>query len=80
MRWLLVGGSPEFDPEDPFVREFGRIFNKWPERRSREVGPGFSYATAYAEGVSVWLLLLYGYFLWVVFVSETGPLPGSISR
>ena len=72
---ILVGGTPGFDPNDSVFRQFQRIYETWPERRSGEVGPGFSYATSYGHGYSVWFLLLYGYFPWIVFVSENEPLP-----
>jgi hypothetical protein len=45
--------------------EIARVFSGFPEWKNREFGTAFSYVAGFAPGMSVWLMLLYDYFVWL---------------
>lgn len=68
---VRVGGKPGVEATDAAVQQFAKLYATWPERRSREVGDGFSYlAVSSGTGHSIWLLVLYEYFVWIVTITE----------
>ena len=68
---VRVGGKPGLTKRSDPVILFAKMYAAWPERRSGAVGGGFSYvAVSSATGHSIWLLMLYDYFFWVVTISE----------
>jgi hypothetical protein len=60
--------KPGYHEIDFIVPAFTKILNQCAAQRVREIGPGFSYVAGANGDVFVWLMLLYGYFWWVVAV------------
>ena len=50
---------------DPAIQQFVRMYARSADRREETLGDVFSYAVCFFPGISVWLLLLYGYFGWL---------------
>jgi HNH endonuclease len=65
---VYVFSKPGYHDIDFVVPAFTKVFDQCAAQRVREVGPGFSYVAGANGDVFVWLMLLYGYFWWVVAV------------
>jgi hypothetical protein len=63
---LFVQSKPGYDSIDHVVPSFISFYEKCSARREGQVGDGFSYVAGSAGTAFVWLLLLYGYFWWIV--------------
>lgn len=68
MRVEAKGGPLRSDEADALT--IARAYSKFSERRHKEIGTAFSYAAGFGHGISVWIMLLYDYFLWVGTVDE----------
>src|SRR5688572_2361407 len=53
---------------DPVVREFARFYGRLSTFGGRELGTAFSYAVGSSDDISVWMLMLYDYFVWIATV------------
>src|SRR5262249_48626167 len=67
---LRVASKAGVAAEAPAVQQFARMYSASADRRSREVGEAFSYATAFFPTFSIWFLLLYGYFSWLATIKS----------
>jgi len=56
--------------EHAIVKAFEAICLKRPDRVGGTLGTAFTYAAAFAEGNSVWLMQIYDYFCWTAIVDE----------
>jgi len=74
---IFVFSKPGYHAIDSMVPDLASILAKCDDRRTRIIGNGFSYMTGSGEGTYVWMILLYGYFWWVVAVMPPGTeIPG----
>jgi hypothetical protein len=67
---LRIASMSGLTAEDPEMLTIARAFRLFSDHRSGEMGTAFSYAVAFGDGVSVWLMLLYEYFFWVASIDE----------
>lgn len=56
--------------DHPDMLIIAKAFQYLPDQRNGAAGTAFSYAAAFGQGRSVWLMLLYDYFFWVGIISE----------
>jgi hypothetical protein len=52
------------------MRTIAEVFRVFPEHRDDAVGRAFSYAAAFIDDRSVWLMMMYDYFFWVGSIDE----------
>jgi hypothetical protein len=52
-------------PDEADARTIAHAYCKFSEHRDGAIGTAFSYAAGFGDGMSVWIMLLYDYFLWV---------------
>lgn len=67
---VRVGCVPEITPDSSHAMEIIEIFKMFPEHRRGKAGTAFTYATAFGHQRSVWLMVLYDYFLWMGTIDE----------
>jgi hypothetical protein len=60
-----VASRAGVSPTDPAIQQFARMYAGCPDRRTKEIGEAFSYAVCFWPTISIWFLLLYGYFSWL---------------
>jgi hypothetical protein len=75
---VRVASKPNPTPHDPVVAEFVRFYSRIPERRDRAIGTAFSYVAGFGDLISVWMMLLYDYYVWVGIVDERPIAPASV--
>jgi hypothetical protein len=61
---VKVGVTTDVHESDPVALQFARAYQACPDRRDREIGSAFNYVACFGEGISFWLMQLYGYFFW----------------
>lgn len=61
---VKVGAKAGLGPHEADTLEIARAFSKFSDRRDREIGRAFSYVAGFAPGMSVWMILMYEYFVW----------------
>lgn len=62
---IKVGAKADLSAHEPDALEIARLFSVFAEHRDREIGKAFSYVAGFGPGMSVWLMLLYDYFVWL---------------
>jgi hypothetical protein len=67
---VRVGSTSGMTSDHPDIQTFARVFNMFPEHRDGAMGRAFSYATAFGDRGSVWMMLLYDYFFWMGSIDE----------
>jgi hypothetical protein len=70
---IKIGAKAGIHPHSRDAQTFARSYSKCPDHRNREIGNAFSYVVGFARIGSVWLLLLYDYFVWVATVQFKQP-------
>ena len=70
---VRIGANAVVNASDPVIRQFARTYVQCSDRRDREIGRAFSYAAGFAADFSVWILLLYDYFVWIATVEHCRP-------
>ncbi len=50
---------------DADALKIARVYSMFSDRRDGEIGKAFSYVAGFGPGISVWMMLLYDYFVWV---------------
>jgi hypothetical protein len=55
-------------PLDVGAQTFARAYSKCADHRNREIGSAFSYVVGFSPIASVWLMMLYDYFIWMATV------------
>ena len=61
---IKIGSKAGLDASDPMGLQFARVYRACSERRDRAIGETFSYVAGFGQGFSIWLMMLYGYFVW----------------
>jgi hypothetical protein len=56
--------------EHPDMLTIARVFQLFPDQRNGVSGSAFSYAAAFHDHRSAWLMLLYDYFFWIGSIDE----------
>ena len=56
--------------QHPDMLTIARVFRLFPDQRNGVTGTAFSYAAAFGDRRSVWIMLLYDYFFWVGTIDE----------
>ncbi len=59
--------------EHPDMIRFARLFRSFSDKRHKSIGDAFEYLVGFHGELSVWLLLLYDQFAWLVIVQEAVP-------
>jgi hypothetical protein len=78
---IKIAAKVGIHPYDEGAQTFATVFSKCPDHRNREIGNGFSYVAGFAPIASVWLLLLYEYFVWIATVQVNGTaIPSSVGQ
>ena len=62
---IRAASKATVDPTDPVILEFARFYSKFSDYRNGAAGTAFSYAAAIGGGISIWMMLLYDYFMWI---------------
>lgn len=62
---IRVEAKAGLSPHEPDALRIARTYSMFPDRREREIGKAFSYVAGFGPAVSVWVMLLYDYFVWV---------------
>jgi hypothetical protein len=60
-------------PDDLDMLNIARVFDAFTDQRSGAAGTAFSYVAALGDRWSVWLMLLYDYFVWIGVIDERNP-------
>lgn len=71
------------DHTDPAILRFARVYKLCSIHRSRAVGTAFSYVAAFGPDFSIWLMVLYGCFVWMANVPSArglAPNEGATSK
>jgi hypothetical protein len=68
---ITIGAKTGIHPLDEGATVFASVYSRCPEHRNREIGDAFSYIVGISPIATVWLLLLYEYFVWMATV-QTG--------
>jgi hypothetical protein len=55
---------------DPAIQQFARMYARCADCRTKEIGEAFSYAVCFYPNLSIWFLLLYGYFSWLAIIKS----------
>ena len=67
---VQVGSKAGLTSEHPDMLTIARVFHLFPDQRNGAAGTAFSYAAAFHDRRSVWLMLLYDYFFWIGSIDE----------
>lgn len=67
---VRLGSKAGLTHEHSQTLTIARVFRLFPDQRNGATGTAFSYAAAFGDRRSVWLMLLYDYFFWVGTVDE----------
>ena len=59
--------------DHPDMLTIARVFHLFQDHRNGATGTAFSYAAAFADQRSIWLMLLYDYFFWVGSIDTRDP-------
>jgi hypothetical protein len=67
---VRIAANAGVNRSDPVILQFARTYDHCSDRRNREIGRAFSYAAGFGADFSVWILLLYDYFVWIATVEH----------
>ena len=67
---IRVGHQTGLNAKHPDMLTIAEVYRAFPEHRDGAVGRAFSYAAAFADERSVWLMMMYDYFFWVASIDE----------
>ena len=67
---VQVGSKAGLTSEHSEMLTIARVFQLFPDQRNGAAGTAFSYAAAFRDRRSVWLMLLYDYFFWIGSIDE----------
>lgn len=67
---VRVASKAGLTAEHSDMLTIARVFQVFPDHRNGAAGTAFSYAAAFGDGRSVWLMLLYDYFFWIGSIDE----------
>jgi hypothetical protein len=70
---VRIAANTGANASDPVIRQFARIYVQCSDHRDREIGRAFSYAAGISADFSVWILLLYDYFVWIATIEHRCP-------
>jgi 5-methylcytosine-specific restriction endonuclease McrA len=73
---FLVRYLPEWNPSHEGILAMVRMYDLCAVRREKQIGAAFSYGIGFRGDISVWMLLLYGSFMWI---GAVGDLPENIT-
>jgi nitrate reductase NapE component len=65
---LKIAAKAGIHPHDEGAKTFAFAYSKCSDQRSKEIGGAFSYVVGFSPIASVWLILLYEYFVWMATV------------
>ncbi|MGZ4897534.1 MAG: hypothetical protein ACXVJ0_13735, partial [Candidatus Angelobacter sp.] len=65
---LRIAAKAGIHPHDEGAKTFAFAYSKCSDQRSKEIGSAFSYVVGFSPIASVWLILLYEYFVWMATV------------
>lgn len=67
---VLVRSLRDWEPSNTLLLAAVRMHDLCLDKRQKEVGKAFSYAVGLRDDKSVWVMLLYGYHLWIASIGE----------
>ena len=70
---VRIAANAGVNASDPVILQLARTYHQCSDRRDREIGRAFSYAAGFGVDLSVWILVLYDYFVWIATVDHCPP-------
>lgn len=70
---VRVEAKAGISPGEPDALKIARVYRALKDRRDREIGSAFSYVACFGLDFSIWVMLLYDYFVWVGTVDTRKP-------
>jgi hypothetical protein len=71
VRVASISGVTASEPQ-PMIQQLALLYSKCTEHRAKVVGNVFNYAAAFHPDFSVWLMVLYDDFAWMVSITNSG--------
>jgi hypothetical protein len=62
---IKIESNIDVRSSDPMILQFARLYQMCPDHRNRQIGSAFDYVGGLHEKFSIWMLMLYGNFIWL---------------